>query len=128
MERKPKVLYVDDHEDYLDVITMLLDREAIEAHGVREANLAFELAQHEDFDLYILDTWLPDVDGIELCRNLRTLNPNKPVLFYSGVTLSEVQEAALSVGAAGYVLKPDFDELFRKVTYLIRSPPFVTAV
>jgi len=41
------------------------------------------LAQQQDFDLYILDNWMPDKSGVELCRAIRAFDPYTPILFYS---------------------------------------------
>lgn len=75
MLSKAIVLYVDDDEDTRDMVTTLLKMAFIDARAVETAAQALSLAQSERFDLYLLDAWLPDLDGFELCRRMRALDP-----------------------------------------------------
>jgi len=67
---------------------------------------ALRLAQAGGFDLYLLDSWLPDGTGVELCQQIREFDPRTPVLFCSGVVDEADIKKALSVGAQGYLVKP----------------------
>ena len=52
------------------------------------------LAKTDSFDLYILDNWLPDRSGMDLCLRLREIDPKTPILFYSGAALEEDRQRA----------------------------------
>lgn len=67
---------------------------------------ALQLAKGTRFDLCILDVRLPDGTGIELCQQLRTLQPNVPIVYYSAYADDASQNAALSVCGDAYLRKP----------------------
>ena len=105
-QTKARILHVDDHQDTrLMMAAMLQDC----GYGVLTAGSVaegFELAKEILFDLYILDVRLPDGTGVELCRKLKELHPNTPVLYYSAYgDEADHQEALKSCGDA-YLKKP----------------------
>ncbi len=67
---------------------------------------ALHLAASEHFDALLLDYWMPDLTGIELCRRIRTFDQNTPILICSGAVTPADKEAAVLAGAQGYVNKP----------------------
>jgi DNA-binding response OmpR family regulator len=81
---QPRVLYVDDNEDSREMLGLLLRMAFIEAKAVGTAAEALSSIQAERFDLYLLDSQLPDLDGFELCRQVRDLDAHTPILFFSG--------------------------------------------
>ena len=116
---QPRVLCVDDNEDAREMLTELLKFSLIETRAVGTAAQALSLIQTEHFDLYLLDAWLPDLDGVELCRRLRVLDAHTPVLFYSGAAYEDDKKRAIEAGANAYVNKPDIYELLGSVTELV---------
>src|SRR6266849_3594988 len=81
---RPRVLCVDDDEDSRVMLSTLLRLALVEAKTVGTAAQALSLVQAERFDLYLMDTSLPDLDGFELCRRIRDFDPDTPILFFSG--------------------------------------------
>jgi DNA-binding response OmpR family regulator len=77
--------------------------EVTTADGVETALSAAKSVQ---FDLFIVDSWLRDGSGIDLCTKLREFRPGIPVLFYSGAAFEKDKRAALACGARGYLIKP----------------------
>ncbi len=65
-----------------------------------------QLAQSEHFDLCLLDLRLPDGSGLELCRQIRSLHPHTPIVFYSTIAHEAYRQEALSAGAQEYLVKP----------------------
>lgn len=64
------------------------------------------------FDALLLDNWMPKVNGIELCRLIRSLDQKLPIFFCSGAVTEADRKAAFDAGAQGYFGKPfDTDEL-----------------
>jgi DNA-binding response OmpR family regulator len=115
----PRVLCVDDDEDAREMVSELLKFSLIETKAVETAAQALSLIQTEHFDLYLLDAWLPDLDGVELCRRVRVLDSHTPVLFYSGAAYDDDKKRAIEAGANAYVTKPDVDGLLESVTELV---------
>lgn len=61
----------------------------------------------------ILDNWLPDGPGLELCQQLRAWYPASPIVFYSGVAQEPEIQKARAAGADGYLVKPCEIELLQ---------------
>ena len=115
---KPSILCIEDDLDTCEFLAILLNEFRFEfTHTIDGALPKLEANNH---DLYILDNWLPDGSGIDLCRTIRGQFPTVPILFTSGSTKrSEVKEA-LAAGADKYLLKPyDPDKLTEIVKDLI---------
>ena len=117
MHRK-SILYIEDNKDTCELFSVVLSEyEFVYAHSFREGSA---LIESHKFDLYILDNWLPDGSGIELCRKIRFENANIPILIVSGVGYKKDIRERLSAGADRYLTKPcDPDELLQVVKELI---------
>jgi len=100
----PSILCVDDDVDTCDYLTILFREFRFEVvHSISRAVPTLAAQSH---DLYILDNWLPDGSGIELCRTIRLKYPSVPILFTSGSSLPNEIDEALAAGADEYLLKP----------------------
>ena len=111
----PRVLCVEDDEDSRMILITLLRHALIEAQAVGTAVQATSSIQAEPFDLYVLDSRLPDVDGFDLCRQIRDFDSDTPILFFSGAGYEADKKRGLEAGANAYVIKPDFDCLLRTI-------------
>lgn len=81
---------------------------------------AFPLIESENFDLYILDNWLPGMSGLELCRKIRALDSEIPIIFTSAVSSGSEIRKALDAGADKYLIKPcEPEEILKVVKDLI---------
>jgi DNA-binding response OmpR family regulator len=116
---RPRVLCVEDDEDSREMLTTLLSHSLIEAKAVGTAAQALSLIKAERFDLYLLDSWLPDLDGFELCRRMRDFDPKTPILFFSGAAYESDKEKGIEAGADAYVIKPDLDGLLGSITQFV---------
>jgi DNA-binding response OmpR family regulator len=101
---KKRILCVEDDKDTCELIGILFpDYEVIFAHTASEGTSLFE---SQTFDLCILDNWLPDASGIDVCRKFRELNQNIPILFASAAGYKSDIQTALEAGAQEYLVKP----------------------
>jgi DNA-binding response OmpR family regulator len=101
-----RILHVDDDPDIRLLMAASLQEfgyAVITAGGVHEAML---LAREMTFDLCILDIRLPDGSGIELCQQLRGLQPGVPTVYYSAYADDLSKKKALSVCGDAYLRKP----------------------
>ena len=105
----PTVLCVEDDADSREMLSLLLKHWRIETKAVGTATQALSLIQAERFDLYLLDTQLPDLDGFELCRRMRSMDPKTPILFFSGAAYESDKQKGIDAGASAYVTKPDIE-------------------
>jgi DNA-binding response OmpR family regulator len=113
-----RILLVEDYEDSSDLATHILTEYTITC--ARNFNEGLRQAQQGGFDLYILDNWLPDKSGVELCRAIREFDPHTPILFYSAAAYERDIEEAIRAGAQDYLAKPIHpDELKQVVVQLI---------
>jgi CheY-like chemotaxis protein len=115
---RPRVLCVDDDEDSRVMLVALLQLAAIESKAVGTAAQALSLIQTEHFDLCMLDARLPEVDGFELCRRMRAIDPHISVLFFSGAAYEADKSKAFAAGADAYVTKPDIYNLLENIKQL----------
>src|ERR1700761_251059 len=79
------------------------------------------LLKSEVFDLLILDVMLPDINGIELCRQIRQTDENTPILMLTALDQIQNKVAGLKAGADDYLVKPfHFSELLARIEALLR--------
>jgi DNA-binding response OmpR family regulator len=116
-----RVLAVDDDEDACEMLQVLLESHGIDAKCVRSVAAAKLALAVETFDLYLLDSWLPQVDGFEFCRQLRASDSHTPIVFYSGAAYDTDKQRGLAAGANGYVAKPDVEALIETISNLIAN-------
>jgi DNA-binding response OmpR family regulator len=65
-----------------------------------------KIANDERWDLFMLDNWMPEISGIELCKRIREFDASTPIVFYSAVAYDRDKEEALNCGASAYIVKP----------------------
>ncbi len=109
-----RILCVEDDVDSCEMIQMLLtlSDDAYNVTGVHHASEAMQRSAAEPFDLYVLDMWLPEIDGLELCRWIRKIDSQTPVIFFTAVAKAADREAAMNAGANEFLIKPnDLDHL-----------------
>src|SRR4030095_880992 len=123
----PHVLCVEDDEDSRELLIALLRHALIEAKAVGTALQAISSIQTERFDLYLLDSRLPDVDGFDLCRRIRDFDPGTPILFFSGAAYETDKKRGIEAGANAYVIKPDVDGLLESIKQFVSHEESVTA-
>ncbi|MGH9930637.1 MAG: response regulator transcription factor [Pyrinomonadaceae bacterium] len=113
------VLSVDDDIEACEMLSLLLKSHGIELTCAQSAAEAWPKIKAECFDLYLLDAWLPQTDGFELCRHIRESDSKTPILFYSGAAYDADKQTGMAAGANAYVTKPDLDGLIETMTGLI---------
>lgn len=110
---KKRILCVEDDRDTCELLSILFSEyDVVFAGSLREA---FSLLESEHFDLYVLDNWLPDGSGIEVCRKIHELKPDVPIIFTSAVGQKSEIKKALAAGAREYLVKPYEPEELQKV-------------
>jgi two-component system alkaline phosphatase synthesis response regulator PhoP len=103
-----KILLVDDEPDILEFLSYNLKKEGYKVITASNGKEALEIGKKEKPDLIILDVMMPDMDGIETCREIRELPGLKNVLIAFLTARSEdySQIAGFDVGADDYINKP----------------------
>lgn len=100
-----KILIVDDEKPINDLIRSYVMKEGFIPFSAFSGKEALELIKSEKPDLIILDIMLPDIEGVDLCMEIRKTN-NSPILFLSCKSEEIDKIVALSVGGDDYMTKP----------------------
>jgi DNA-binding response OmpR family regulator len=127
INRRPRVLCVDNDEDSREMLSTLLKSYRLETETVATGAQALSLIQAERFDLYLLEAWLPGLDGFELCRRMRDVDPHTPILFFSGAANEADKKRGFEAGATVYVSKPDVDGLLGRIRQLVPRADYAVA-
>jgi CheY-like chemotaxis protein len=112
MKSKPRILFIDDHQDTCFLVITWLGTLGYEVTATHSVSEGIRLAQSESFDLYLLDSRLADGDGKELCEKIREIDEQTPIVFYAGDFRERVL-ADSDCEPQGFVVKPDLENLPR---------------
>jgi DNA-binding response OmpR family regulator len=123
-------MIVEDDEGIRVPLARALEREGYSVDGVGDGEDALRLAGADDaeHDLVIIDVGLPGIDGLEVCRRMRALNPTIPILFLTAQDAELDIVDGLDAGADDYITKPfRVSELLARVrAHLRRRTPDLT--
>lgn len=114
-----RVLCVDDDPDACAMLSELLKLSGIKCQCAESATEAWKMIRIERFDLYLLDAWLPDLDGFEFCKQIRATDTSTPILFYSGAAYDSDRQKGIAAGANAYVVKPGVENLVETMSQLV---------
>jgi len=123
---KELILVVDDEEDIRELVALNLDREGYQVLACDTGECALELSRAKKPDLIVLDLMLPGVDGLEVCRRLKTDPDTRqiPVVMLTAKGEEADIVAGLEIGADDYVAKPFSGKvLVARVRRLLRKHP-----
>lgn len=117
-----RAVVVDDEKPLASLVATYLERDGFEVHLAHDGVTALEVLREVDPDVVVLDLGLPGVDGVEVCRQLRTFSDAYVVMLTARV--DEVDTlVGLSVGADDYVTKPFRPrELMARIQAMLRRP------
>lgn len=116
-----RILIVEDDSDLAQFIRKGLQEEGYAIDQTTNGEDGFLLASTYSYDLLILDVMLPQLDGMELCRRLRTKGYTTPILFLTARDSIQDKVTGFDHGADDYLTKPfAFAELLARVRALIR--------
>jgi two-component system phosphate regulon response regulator PhoB len=117
-----RVLYAEDDPDTRDLICLALERKGFEVVCPDSLHELLKLAKDERWDAYMLDTWMPEISGVDLCKKLREFDPRTPIIFYSAAAYDRDKQDALQCGAQAYIVKPaSFDLLVTSLRSAIEA-------
>lgn len=107
METSQQVLFVEDTSDTRDLVEFSLRQDGFTVISAQTAQEGLTLARQNTYGLILLDIGLPDKDGLELCREIRSFDQQTPILFYTAFAeLLDLKEAE-KAGAQGCLRKPE---------------------
>jgi two-component system OmpR family response regulator len=123
-----RVLVIEDEASLAELLTMALRYEGWDVRSAGDGLAAVRTAREFGPDLVVLDIMLPDIDGLEVLRRLRTGAPTLPVLFLTAKDAVEDRIAGLTVGGDDYVTKPfSLEEVMARLRALLRRSGMTVA-
>lgn len=100
-----KILIVEDDEDIREILKIYLKAEAFEILEAEDGKKAYEILENVKPDIIILDLMLPDINGLNICKNVRT-KYNCPIIMLTAKTADQDKIIGLTYGADDYITKP----------------------
>jgi len=126
-----KIALIEDDSDLYSLVKYNLEKEGFAFVGLQTGRSALEFLRREKPDLAILDIMLPDVDGLEICKAIRS-SPELsqvPVIFLTARASEADRIIGLELGANDYIVKPFFvRELVARVKTQLRGPSIAPRV
>jgi heavy metal response regulator len=118
-----RILIVEDEPRVAGFIAKGLREQAYAVDIAADGEEALYHASENDYDLIILDLMLPVIDGVTVCRRLRSSGLRKPILMLTARDAVDDRVTGLDCGADDYLTKPfDFKELLARIRALLRRP------
>jgi len=112
MREKRQILVVDDENLILKIISDILVKEGYKVKTAFNCNRALQLLKEESFHVVLTDIRMPEKNGIDLLSEIRTFNPDMPVILMTGYASLVTAVEAVHHGAFDYLTKPlDYDKL-----------------
>jgi len=122
MMNKLSILVVEDEENLQEALKLNLELEGYEVTSASTGSIALKKVENEYFDLILLDVMLPELDGFDVCENIRLKNIETPILMLSARSGSADRVQGLKKGADDYLTKPfNLEELLLRVEKLINK-------
>ena len=110
------VLIVDDEVDYLDIMIKRMKKRNLQVAGVKSGKEALEFLKKEPVDVVLLDVKMPEMDGLQVLREVKREYPLIEVIMLTGHANVEVAIEGMELGAFDYLIKPmDIDDLLYKL-------------
>ena len=102
---RPRVLVADDHPDLVKAVCRLLAVECDVVGTVADGSAVLAAAQRLQPDVVVVDLNLPNVNGLEACRQITQAHPEMKVIVFTAMNDPDVRQRSLEVGASAFVFK-----------------------
>jgi len=121
-----KILIIEDEIKLANAIKRALELQKYLVDVAYNGSAGLDLAIGEKFDVIILDLMLPEINGIDICKQVRQQKITTPILMLTAKGQIVDKVAGLDSGADDYLVKPfSFDELFARIRSLTRRSPII---
>ena len=118
---KPRILYVEDDESLSFITKDQLEMESYDVTHCANGTEAWAAFRKGEFDVCLLDVMLPQMDGFELARKIRSVSKHVPIIFLTAKSMQEDKMEGFLLGGDDYVTKPySFEELKFRINVFLR--------
>jgi two-component system OmpR family response regulator len=115
------ILLAEDDLNLGELLASFLENKGYKVDLARNGKLAFQQFNLKKFDFCILDVMMPEMDGITLAKEIRTLDKKTPILFLTAKSMKEDKLQGFEAGADDYLTKPfSMEELLARITAIMR--------
>ena len=112
-----KVLLVDDEEGYVTVLAKRMTKRQVEVMVALSGAEAIQTLRKKEFDVAVVDLKMEDMDGIEVLKIFKKMDPQLPVVMLTGHGSEQAARDGLALGAFDYLTKPcDLEDLLATIT------------
>ncbi len=116
-----KILIVEDEPKVAAFLKQGLEEQGYETDLVYDGQMGIRRALQEHYDLVLLDIIIPYMNGIELCRQIKTAKPAMPIIMLTALGTTDDKLTGFDAGADDYLVKPfEFKELLARIKVLLR--------
>jgi DNA-binding NtrC family response regulator len=113
----PRLLLIDDERDFANILSKRMQRRNIEVVKAFSGAEAIRALRSREFDVAILDLKMEDMNGIEVLKILKILDPRLVVIMLTGHGSAEAAKQGIKLGAFDYLTKPcELEELLKKIS------------
>jgi DNA-binding response OmpR family regulator len=113
---KIKLLIVDDEEGYVNVLSKRMTKRDIDVTVALSGSGGIQALRRQDFDVAVLDLKMEDMDGIEVLKIFKKMDPNLPVIMLTGHGSEKAAKEGVALGAFDYLTKPcELEELLDRI-------------
>ena len=119
-----KILIVDDEVHIVNFLYLTLEStisKVFKAYNGKEALEVFK--ENRDISVILSDIRMPEMDGLELIKNVRELDQEIPFIFFTGFGFEKYVDEALKYNAYDFINKPDLENVVEKVLKAIKESP-----
>ena len=103
--RRPRVLLAEDHSELAKAVARVLALDCDVVGNVPDGSAVLEAAQRLQPDVIVLDLHLPNVNGLEVCRQIRGVNLEAIIVVFTAMNDPEIRRRCSEVGASAFVSK-----------------------
>jgi len=115
--RQIKVLLVDDEEGYVKVLAKRMTKRQVGVSIALSGSEAIQILRKKEFDVAVVDLKMEDMDGIEVLKVFKKMDPQLPVVMLTGHGSEQAARDGLALGAFDYLTKPcDLEDLLATIT------------
>ena len=123
-----RLLLVDDEDNLRSMLEAALRYEGFDVHAAASGRDALDVVEDQSPDLIVLDVMMPDLDGFEVCRRLRSDGVKTPIIFLTARDETSDKVRGLTTGGDDYLVKPfSLDELVARISAVLRRSGLVRA-
>jgi DNA-binding NtrC family response regulator len=116
-----RILLVDDEEGFANVLSNRLVKRGMDVRMAFSGSAAIQTLRRQDFDVAVLDLKMEDMDGIEVLKIFKKMDPKMPVIMLTGHGSEQAAREGMACGAFDYLTKPcELEDLIKKIREAVR--------